>query len=49
MAEQLLDVLEAMLRRPPSVPEGARRRNAESLVAAHERLWYLQHPDIGEC
>jgi hypothetical protein len=24
-------------------------RNAESLVAAHERLWYLLHPDIGEC
>jgi hypothetical protein len=49
VAEQLLGVLEMMLRRRPTAPDGARRRNAESMVAAYERLWYSLHPDIGEC
>jgi hypothetical protein len=49
VAEQLLHVLETMLRRAPTVPDGSRRRNAESLVAAYERLWHLQHHDFGEC
>jgi hypothetical protein len=43
VAEQLLDVLEMMVRRPP--PPDGKRRNMESLVAAHERLWLLRHPD----
>ncbi len=44
VAEQLLQVLEKMLTRRPLTPDGTRRRNMESLVAAHERLWYLRHP-----
>ncbi len=48
VAEQLLQVLEKMLTRRPLTPDGTRRRNMESLVAAHERLWYLRHPDTGE-
>jgi hypothetical protein len=45
VAEELLRVLEMMLTRRPLTPDGTRRRNMESLVAAHERLWYLRHPD----
>jgi hypothetical protein len=44
VAEQLLAVLEMMLTRRPLTPDGTRRRNMESLVAAHERLWHLRHP-----
>jgi hypothetical protein len=44
VAEQVLHVLEMMLTRRPRTPEGSRRRNMESLVAAHERLWHLRHP-----
>jgi hypothetical protein len=44
IAEQLLHVLEMMLGRRPLTPDGGRRRNMESLVAAHERLWHLRHP-----
>ncbi len=44
VAEQLLLVLEKMLTRRPLTADGTRRRNMESLVAAHERLWYLRHP-----
>jgi hypothetical protein len=44
VAEQLLRVLEMMLTRRPLTPDGNRRRNIESLVAAHERLWLLRHP-----
>jgi len=43
VAEQLLRVLETIVTRPSSRPEGNRRRNMESLVAAHERLWHLRH------
>ena len=49
VAEQLLHVVEMLLMRRPSVPDGSRRRSAESLVAAYERLWHLQHPGIGSC
>ena len=49
VAEHLLGVLEMMLTRRPLSPAGNRRRNIESLVAAHERLWHIQHPAIGEC
>jgi hypothetical protein len=48
VAEQLLHVLEMMLTRRPLTPDGTRRRNMESLVAAHERLWYLRHPHTEE-
>ncbi|TDH63853.1 hypothetical protein E2C06_05775 [Dankookia rubra] len=48
VAEQLLRILEMMLTRRPVSPDTNRRRNMESLVAAHERLWYLRHPDTQE-
>jgi hypothetical protein len=48
VAEQLLHVLEMMLSRRPLTPDGTRRRNMESLVAAHERLWHLRHPHTDE-
>ena len=44
VAEQVLHVLEMMLTRRPLNPDNSRRRNMESLVAAHERLWHLRHP-----
>ncbi len=44
VAEQLLHILEQMLQRKPSTTDTNRRRSMESLVAAHERLWYLRHP-----
>ena len=34
--------------RRPLTPDGTRRRNMESLVAAHERLWHLRHPHMDE-
>lgn len=48
VAEQLLHILEMMLTRRPLTPDGTRRRNMESLVAAHERLWHLRHPQSDE-
>jgi hypothetical protein len=45
VAEQLLQILDMMLTRRPLTPDGSRRRNMESLVAAHERLWHLRHPE----
>jgi len=48
VAEQLLHVLEMMLTRRPLTPDGTRRRNMESLVAAHERLWHLRHAETPE-
>ena len=48
VAEQLLHILEMMLTRRPLTPDGTRRRNMESLVAAHERLWYLRHPSTDD-
>jgi hypothetical protein len=48
VAEQLLHILEMMLTRRPLTPDGTRRRNMESLVAAHERLWHLRHPHVGD-
>ncbi|MFN6954216.1 MAG: hypothetical protein ACK4PG_05385 [Acetobacteraceae bacterium] len=47
VAEQLLRVLETMVMRRPNVPDVNRRKNIESLVAAHERLWVLRHPEAG--
>lgn len=48
VAEQLLHILEMMLTRRPLTPDGTRRRNMESLVAAHERLWHLRHPNADD-
>jgi hypothetical protein len=48
VAEQLLRVLELMLSRRPAAPDNNRRRSLESLVAAHERLWHLRHPEATE-
>ncbi|MDO9712275.1 hypothetical protein [Paracraurococcus lichenis] len=45
VAEQLLRILEMMLTRRAVSPDTNRRKNMESLVAAHERLWYLRHPE----
>jgi hypothetical protein len=45
VAEQLLQVLEMMLRRRSLNPDLNRRRSMDSLVAAYERLWYLRHPN----
>jgi len=48
VAEQLLRILEMMLTRRPVSPDTNRRRNMESLVAAHERLWHLRHPEASD-
>jgi hypothetical protein len=46
VAEDLLRILEMMLTRRPASPDANRRKNLESLVAAHERLWLLRHPEV---
>ncbi|WP_237217222.1 hypothetical protein [Falsiroseomonas oryziterrae] len=48
VAEDLLRILEMMLTRRPVSPDVNRRKNMESLVAAHERLWLLRHPEANE-
>src|SRR3712207_4259471 len=48
VAEQLLRILEMMLTRRRVAPDLNRRKNIESLVAAHERLWLLRHPEAKE-
>ena len=48
VAEELLRILELMLTRRPVAPDVNRRKNMESLVAAHERLWLLRHPEANE-
>ncbi len=45
VADQLLRLLELMTTRRPRPEDGNRRRSIEGLVAAHERLWHLRHPD----
>lgn len=45
VAEQLLHTLESMLTRRTVPPDTNRRKSIESLVAAHERLWHLRHPE----
>ncbi|MDE8346539.1 MAG: hypothetical protein POH28_10260 [Acidocella sp.] len=42
---QLLHILETMLTRRTVPPDANRRKSIESLVAAHERLWHLRHPE----
>ena len=45
VAEELLHVLEMMLKRRPLTLDNRRSRDQDTLVAAYERLWQLQHPD----
>jgi hypothetical protein len=45
IGEQLLHILENMLTRRTVPPDANRRKSIESLVAAHERLWHLRHPE----
>jgi citrate lyase alpha subunit len=45
VAEEMLRILEMMLTRRTVSPDTNRRKNMESLVAAHERLWLLRHPE----
>ena len=45
IAERLLHILETMLNRRPAAPDRNRSRPMKSLIAAHERLWHLKHPD----
>lgn len=45
VAEELLAILERILTRRPANPDANRRKSIESLVAAHERLWHLRHPE----
>ena len=46
VADMLLRVLETVIERRPTSPDTNRRRNMESLVAAHERLWHLRRPNL---
>jgi hypothetical protein len=46
IAEQLLHVLEKMLSRRMIPLTVERRKNIESLVAAHERLWHLRRKGL---
>lgn len=48
VANDLLVILEKMLKRPSSGSDLNRRKSIESLVAAHERLWLLRHPEARE-
>ncbi len=48
VAEQLLHILEMMLTRRPLSTDTNRRKNMESLIAAHERLWHLRHPEASQ-
>jgi hypothetical protein len=48
LAEDLLRVLEKIVTERSFPPEANRRRSIESLVAAHERLWHLRHPEAKE-
>jgi hypothetical protein len=47
VAKQLLEVLEFMANRPIGLPDRRYRRGIEGLVAAHERLWHIRHPEWG--
>ena len=44
VAEALLRTIELILTRRPIQPGFGRRRDMETLVAAHERLWLLRYP-----
>jgi hypothetical protein len=44
IAFELLRVLDFMAMRQRPLSDGEVRRNKHGLVAAHERLWEIQHP-----
>jgi hypothetical protein len=46
VADRLLGILEHILLRPPPAGRPERRTDLRPLVAAHERLWTLRHPEI---
>jgi hypothetical protein len=48
VANDLLVILEKMLKRPSVGSNTNRRKSIESLIAAHERLWMLRHPEARE-
>ena len=48
VADRLLGILERTLRRQPPAGRPERRTDARPLVAAHERLWTLRHPEAGD-
>jgi hypothetical protein len=45
VAEQLIAILEHMLRRAPPEGHSERRLNSRPLIAAHERLWGLRRTE----
>jgi hypothetical protein len=47
VARHLLEILEFITRQPTTAPKGPERRAKESLVAGHERLWQMQHQELG--
>jgi hypothetical protein len=49
VARRLLDILDVMVQRSLVGREGGERGIKESLVAAHERLWQMQHPEAVSC
>ncbi|MDD2876361.1 MAG: hypothetical protein PHZ23_03935 [Acidiphilium sp.] len=46
IAEHLLVIFERITKRIPVCGDFDQRKNIESLVAAHERLWNLRHPPL---
>jgi hypothetical protein len=46
IAQILLNSMELLLTRRPMISDSNRRRTMESVVAAHERLWHLRHPEV---
>jgi len=48
VATRLLGILERIVLRPSSLEHSVRRTEVEPLVAAHERLWTLLHPEAGD-
>jgi hypothetical protein len=48
VSASLLEIAEFMMRRPSLSPDGRERRDKYSLVAAYERLWHMQHPEIDD-
>jgi hypothetical protein len=45
-ADLLLAIFEFILRRPPPAGQPERRVDAQPLVAGHQRLWDLRHPEV---
>lgn len=48
VAARLLAILESTLTARTAATDTNRRKSVETLVAAHERLWHLRHPDETE-